>query len=636
MKQSTDPDLTLIVTQTRVDGQKALNFVAKAREPEFDLHYTSFNSEPFRVGEQDYFQQFFLDLARMPEDNPEERLADRGALLCTELIPLELQRRLWALIGRVRTIQVLSDEVWIPWEILRLQDPDDLSAPGRFLVEAFSVTRGLLKSPVVLDLPMRRVGLVVPRDSGLPKASMEGERIKAFAGAAHKVVDVPASYREVKDALAQGTFEGWHFAGHGVAREGSPQRWCIVLERKQEVHPADLFGAARQLGLARPLVFLNACHSGRGSVSLTGMAGLAGAFLKAGAGAFLGAHWALDDDQACCFSEVFYQHLFAGEEIGEAVSEARARLRAEFPGSNDWLAYTVFAHPLARCRAIRKRTPPPRKPPSPPPPRPPNPPAAWSRPVIEVMTEPPRREEPEKPPAPAPGEERIHERDGSVLLYIPGGDYLLGSDDQPLSKPVRRVRLSPFWIGKFPVTNEQYSRYLAENPSRPEPAFWQDPRFNQPRLPVVGVSWEEARAYCDWAGLELPGEIQWEAAARGTDQRPFPWGKELPTQLHANFSSTEGGTTPVEAYPSGAGPYGTLDQAGNVWEWCADVWSCDAFRQMKDGQQDPVARGDSAVRALRGGSWITPLQALRAALRERGTAARRLTTQGFRCIWHPK
>jgi formylglycine-generating enzyme required for sulfatase activity len=628
MKGSADPDLTLIVTQTRMDGQKALSFVAKAREPEHDLHYTSFSSEPFKVGEQDYFQQLFLDLAQIPEDNPEERLADRGALLCSELLPVELQRRLWALIGRVRTIQVLSDEVWIPWEILRLQAPDDPSAPGRFLVEAFSVTRGLLKSPVVLDLPMRQVALVVPRDSGLPKASTEGERIKAFAGAARKVVDVPASYREVKDALAQGTFEGWHFAGHGVNRDRSPHRWCIVLERKQEVHPADLFGAARQLGRARPLVFLNACHSGRGAVSLTGMAGLASAFLKAGAGAFLGAHWALDDDQACCFSEVFYQHLFAGEEIGEAVSRARAKLRTEFPGSNDWLAYTVFAHPLARCRATRKRktTPPPS-------PRPPDPPAAWSRPIVEVVAE-PSGQEPERPAAPTPGQERIHEKDGLVLVYVPGGDFLLGAEDEPLSRPVRRVRLSPFWIGKHPVTNEQYARFLAENPSRPEPAFWGDFRFNQPRLPVVGVSWAEARDYCNWAGLEFPSEVQWEAAARGTDQRPFPWGRELPTPDHANFDGT--GTTPVDEYPAGAGPYGTLGQSGNVWEWCADPWTCDAFRQMKDGQWDPMANGDVAVRPVRGGSWMNTAKALRTVLRERGTARRRLNTQGFRCIWRPE
>src|SRR5688500_13616463 len=119
MKRSTDPDLILRVTQTRVEGQKALNFVAKAREPELGLHFASFNSEPFQVGEQEYFRQFFLDLAQMPKDHPDERLADRAAQLCAELLPVELQRRLCTLIGQVRTVQILSDEVWIPWELLR-------------------------------------------------------------------------------------------------------------------------------------------------------------------------------------------------------------------------------------------------------------------------------------------------------------------------------------------------------------------------------------------------------------------------------------------------------------------------------------------------------------------------------------
>ena len=638
MERSPDPDLILRVTQTRIDGQKALNFVAKAREPELGLHFTEFNSRPFQVDEQSYFQQFFQDLAQWPKDNSEERLADRGALLCCDLLPVGLRRRLWTLIGRVRTVQILSDEVWIPWELLRLHDPDDPAVPGRFLVEAFSVTRGLLsESPdfqVVLDLPMKRVALVIPRDSELPNAFSEGERIKALGGPLRQVDDIPATYRKVKDALALGKYGGLHFAGHGVVREGSPQQWCILLEGRQKILPADLYGLARGLGQAQPLVFLNACHSGRGAVSLTDMAGLAGGFLNAGAGAFLGSHWALDDEQAFCFSEEFYKNLFAGEEIGEAVRQARLTLRKRFPGTNDWLAYTVFAHPRARCRKSRKRETRPIRPPHVPTAR------RKAKRVIEVVKQ--RNQEPAKEegpiktearPTPAPGESRVHEKDGSILVYVPGGDFLLGAENHPFSRPVRRVNLSPFWIGKFLVTNEQYARFLAENPSRPKPAFGDDARFNQPRLPVVGVSWAEARAYCDWAGLELPTEAQWEAAARGTDQRPYPWGTALPTPVHANVSGM--GTTPVDIYPAGAGPYGTLDQSGNVWEWCADPWACDAFRQMKDGQWDPVASGDAAVRPLRGGSWMNPAKELRADLRDRGTAKRRLNTQGFRCVWRP-
>jgi formylglycine-generating enzyme required for sulfatase activity len=349
------------------------------------------------------------------------------------------------------------------------------------------------------------------------------------------------------------------------------------------------------------------------------MVGLANAFLEAGAGAFLGSHWALDDEQAFCFAEELYRNLFAGVEIGEAVAQARSRLRHGFPGSYDWLAYTVFAHPLACCDVSRPET------------------ATKTQETktgkrTKPVSPPPDPEPSEKPAQRVPGEERVHPKDGTVLVYVPGGEIVLGDEAQPFSSPLRRVRLSPFWIGKYPVTNEQYARYLAENPAVPKPACWDDPCFNGPRLPVVGVSWEEACAYCQWAGLELPTEAQWEAAARGSDRRPFPWGTGLPTPRHANFGEASGGPAPVGALLAGMGPYGTLDQAGNVWEWCADPWAADALRRMKDRQWDPVADGDAAVRALRGGSWVDPASALGAGLRQRASAGRRLDNYGFRCV----
>ncbi|MCP4592261.1 MAG: formylglycine-generating enzyme family protein, partial [bacterium] len=229
--------------------------------------------------------------------------------------------------------------------------------------------------------------------------------------------------------------------------------------------------------------------------------------------------------------------------------------------------------------------------------------------------------------------ERVHEKDGTVLVYVPGGDFTLGADDlRDREKPIHRVRLSPFWLGKYPVTNEQYRRYLEANPDRQEPQYWNDKEFNQPQQPVVGVSWKEARAYCRWAGLELPSEAQWEAAARGPDGRRYPWGNEAPTTAHANFAMNEGRTTPVGSYPGGAGPYGTLDQAGNVWEWCADAWDEDAYKARK-GRVDPVVKGEkSAVHVLRGGSWAVEARHLAATLRFRYSARFRFRNFGFRCV----
>jgi formylglycine-generating enzyme required for sulfatase activity len=236
---------------------------------------------------------------------------------------------------------------------------------------------------------------------------------------------------------------------------------------------------------------------------------------------------------------------------------------------------------------------------------------------------------------PTPGEERVNEKDGTVLVYVPGGEYTLGADDiGDWARPVHRVRLSPFWIGKYPVTNEQYAEFLAANPEqRTLPLRAAGERFCQPRQPVVGGTWHEAQAYCRWAGLQLPSEAQWEAAARAGDGRRYPWGNEPPVSAHANFDQNEGKkTTAVGSYPDGAGPFATLDQAGNVWEWCVDIWNPEAYHE-RDGQVDPVGTtGIAPYRVLRGGSWANSSGYLAAAFRIRYDATTRDRFIGFRCL----
>jgi formylglycine-generating enzyme required for sulfatase activity len=577
MAESTDPDLLLIVTlETLANGRRVLRYLTKTREPG-PLYLESFESQPFRNHPEEHFADLFRDITWTRPTQIREWLVGRGAQLCEELLPKELRLRLWDQRDAVRTLQIHSDELWIPWELLRFQDHADPAA-GLFLVEAFGVTRWPFGLPQVLDLPLRRIALVVPRDSCLPSVTAERESVQGLGGQVREVVEIPARFEAVQGALASGLYEGFHFAGHGLDWGGGRRRWSILLEDSEQLDPEHLYGPARQLGRGRPLVFLNACHSGRGATSLTGMGGLASAFLKAGAAAFIGSHWELTDSQATHFAKAFYRHVLAGEEIGEAVRGARLELRDRFPESPGWLAYAVFAHPLARCTTPLQ-------------------------PVAEPVPEAPpvAANSPHPPENPSPGDEWINEKDGTILVWIPGGEAT-----------------PPFWVGKFLVTNEQYARYLEESREAPEPAFWSDPRFNHPRHPVVGVSWDEARAYCEWAGLALPTEEQWEAAARGGGRHSHPWGRGLPTPLHANFGGMKAGTTPVDAYAAGRGPYGTFDQAGNVWEWCAAAEPSD---------------GDEAFRPLRGGSWTSPAEDLHVSSRTREPARRRLNSVGFRCVW---
>lgn len=230
-------------------------------------------------------------------------------------------------------------------------------------------------------------------------------------------------------------------------------------------------------------------------------------------------------------------------------------------------------------------------------------------------------------------EDYVHEKDGSVLVRVPEGLYTNGAENlTEIELPVHQVRLSTYLIGKYPVTNEQYRRFLAATPGYRKPAFWGEDNFNQPTQPVVGVSWEDAMAYCSWAGLVLSTEAQWESAARGTDQRPYPWGDDDLTHEHASYGTLPGKTTPVGLYPAGAGPFGTLDMAGNVAEWCADVLDEEAYAKRGAEALDPAASfGEPSFRVLRGGSWLDQAGSLLAARRSLYWARLRRRFIGFRC-----
>lgn len=233
---------------------------------------------------------------------------------------------------------------------------------------------------------------------------------------------------------------------------------------------------------------------------------------------------------------------------------------------------------------------------------------------------------------------------GIRFVWVPGGRFQMGGTKYPDEQPVHWVRVSPFWLGETPVTNAQYATFL-ESTGAEEPAYWRDRRFSDPEQPVVGVSWPEARSFCAWlservAGtIRLPSEAQWEFAARGTDGREFPWGNEAPDASRACFDLDfqDGQPTRVGTHPAGKGPFGVLDQAGTVWEWCEDVWDEEAYKgRSAEEPVDPlVSTGDESRRVLRGGGWYVPAVYLWAAYRSRHHAAERFSFIGFRVLAAP-
>ena len=241
---------------------------------------------------------------------------------------------------------------------------------------------------------------------------------------------------------------------------------------------------------------------------------------------------------------------------------------------------------------------------------------------------------------------RIERTTGMRFLAVPGGVFMMGADDiGDDEKPVHPVRLSPFWLAETAVTNQQYRPYVEATGKAPE--YWNNPKFNQDRQPVVGVSWFDSEAYCRWLseridGLEavLPSEAQWERAARGDDGRRYPWGDKEPNETLAWYNQDiSSAAKPVGQYPAGRGPYGHLDLAGNVWEWCRDIWSEEAYRQPPHSASDaidPVNRqGDDKQRPLRGGGFLVDPDGLRAARRVGVPAVGRLGFFGFRVCLSP-
>jgi hypothetical protein len=165
------------------------------------------------------------------------------------------------------------------------------------------------------------------------------------------------------------------------------------------------------------------------------------------------------------------------------------------------------------------------------------------------------------------------------------------------SDPDYWIRVENFEIGKYPVTVQEYARFV-EDDWKP-PGKW-DEQLLRPNCPVVNVSWFGAKAYCDWAGVRLPKEAEWEKAARGREGREYPWGNEAPDPERANYDATKvGRATPVGLFPRGSTPDGIEDLAGNVLEW-GDDWYDDSKES----------------RVLRGGSWANYPLFLRASVRD--------------------
>ncbi|HVO94737.1 MAG TPA: formylglycine-generating enzyme family protein [Terriglobales bacterium] len=220
------------------------------------------------------------------------------------------------------------------------------------------------------------------------------------------------------------------------------------------------------------------------------------------------------------------------------------------------------------------------------------------------------------------------------VVSIPAGTFMMGSNEgQENERPVHRVRVDAFAIGKYPVTNRGYGIFVLQS-GRPAPPFWSDAQFCAPEQPVVGVTWDEAAAFCAWLSerggmpFRLPTEAEWEYAARGgVDGAHYPWGNEPPDEKHlVGCDPVTGGPAEVGVNPPNG--FGLFDMSENVHEWCADYYDYNYYHYSPE--KNPHGPSAGQRRVSRGGSWRHRIKFSRCAARSSLPPDFQYSDYGFR------
>lgn len=320
-----------------------------------------FESKPITSDRHEYVKYLYDEIESRWVSNADdaeaftEELRAFGGSLFDELFPSELRSLLWDYHTQLDSIMVLSTEPFIPWELIHLKQPGKTHLPDKTIFLAqIGLVRWLYGSgrfpPENIQIRRGKVSYIIPHYPAKKYRLPQAEKEQQFLEDTFQALAIPPNSQDVRRSLQTCSFDLLHFAGHGTADQGNIGNSKLMMEGRIEgnkyIHDflsATTVGQFSKLKSRRPIVVLNACQIGREGYTLTGISGFAEAFLKGGAGAFVGSLWSVGDSPAKIFTETFYKELVKGMRLSEAT--IRAREAAKQASDSTWLAYAVYGHP---------------------------------------------------------------------------------------------------------------------------------------------------------------------------------------------------------------------------------------------------------------------------------------------------
>jgi hypothetical protein len=361
------PDLEIRVRTVEDRGRTRLAYVLHSARGVVPFAHREIAGPVFDGSPEDHHRRLLEKIERLGEGldvdgtlvlRPEARrkLDGLGRELWHQLFNAEMRQAYRRFRESVQTLLIVSDEPWIPWEIIKPYDDDERELlDDEFFAGRFALTRWLAGDrPAPASIPVSSFACVVA-GSGLPAVAAEGDLIANLARSAPGLRDASPALPGVEAltmAIERGGIGILHLAGHGTFDPSQPNEAGLSLADGSVFRPSDLHGPVQtQVRRDRPLVFLNACRTGRQAWSWTSLGGWADRWVRGcGCGGFVGPQWNVKDSIAAAFAGAFYDSLLRGETLGRAARAGRQAARESAPGDPGWLAYAVYGDPNARIR----------------------------------------------------------------------------------------------------------------------------------------------------------------------------------------------------------------------------------------------------------------------------------------------